>query len=72
VHLTIQFSLQFILTYLAFFRYVYRHSQLVIEKDAELFLKGQMFSDVSHEAVVMPTLDDVTNLLIRDPPTEDD
>ncbi|PLW15202.1 hypothetical protein PCASD_20292 [Puccinia coronata f. sp. avenae] len=49
-----------------------RHAQLVIDKDAELFLKGQMFSDVSHEAVVMPTLDNVTNSLIRDPPTEDD
>ncbi|KAI9609518.1 hypothetical protein H4Q26_007475 [Puccinia striiformis f. sp. tritici PST-130] len=46
-----------------------RHATLVIEKDEELFPPGGEYKDLNQDGVLMPTLQDVEDSLIDDPPT---
>ncbi|KNF00866.1 hypothetical protein PSTG_06002 [Puccinia striiformis f. sp. tritici PST-78] len=45
------------------------HAALVIEKDEELFPPGGEYKDLNQDGVLMPTLQDVEDSLIDDPPT---
>ncbi|KAH9457789.1 hypothetical protein MJO29_004939 [Puccinia striiformis f. sp. tritici] len=45
------------------------HATLVIEKDEELFPPGGEYKDLNQDGVLMPTLQDVEDSLIDDPPT---